>query len=61
MSSTWDDAEHVELEGAEDEDDVGLVGGGGPPATMDEDDTDELDRHGGNLREVDEHDVDRGS
>jgi hypothetical protein len=57
MASTWDEPEDVEDEA---EDDVGLVGGGGPPATMD-DDADELDEHGDALREVDDDDVDRAS
>lgn len=44
-------------DGREDDagDDVGLIGGGGPAATIDgEDDT--LDEHGENLREVDPDD-----
>jgi hypothetical protein len=36
----------------EEETDVGLVGGGGPAATIDGDD-DTLDEHGRNLREAD--------
>jgi hypothetical protein len=38
----------------DDEVDVGLIGGGGPAATIDGDaDDEELDRHGDNLREGD--------
>jgi hypothetical protein len=37
---------------AEDETDVGMIGGGGPAATIDGDD-DTLDEHGENLREAD--------
>jgi hypothetical protein len=37
----------------DDEGDVGFVGGGGPAATMDEGDDEELDEHGDNLREGD--------
>jgi hypothetical protein len=33
--------------------DVGLIGGGGPAATMNGDGDDELDEHGDNLREAD--------
>lgn len=37
----------------DDEVDVGLIGGGGPAATIDGDaDDDELDQHGDNLREA---------
>ncbi len=36
----------------EEETDVGLIGGGGPAATIDGDD-DTLDEHGQNLREAD--------
>ncbi len=42
-----------ENEQTEDEEaDVGLIGGGGPAATIDSDD-DTLDEHGQNLREAD--------
>ena len=45
--------ERNEDERTEDEDtDVGLVGGGGPAATID-DDQETLDEHGENLREAD--------
>jgi hypothetical protein len=37
----------------EPEEDVGLIGGGGPAATIDGGDDDELDEHGDNLREAD--------
>jgi hypothetical protein len=37
---------------AENDGDVGLIGGGGPAATIDDDD-ESLDEHGENLREVD--------
>jgi hypothetical protein len=43
----------TENERTEDEEtDVGLIGGGGPAATIDGDD-DTLDEHGENLREAD--------
>lgn len=45
--------ERNEDERTEDEEtDVGIVGGGGPAATID-DDTESLDEHGENLREAD--------
>jgi hypothetical protein len=45
--------EWTETENTEDEEtDVGLLGGGGPAATIDGDD-DTLDEHGENLREAD--------
>jgi hypothetical protein len=37
----------------EEEADVGLIGGGGPAATIDGGDDAELDEHGENLREAD--------
>jgi hypothetical protein len=37
----------------EDDADAGLIGGGGPAATIDGDDDDTLDEHGENLREAD--------
>ena len=37
----------------DDGDDVGLIGGGGPAATIDGPDDEELDEHGDNLREAD--------
>lgn len=47
-------AERTENERTEDEEaDVGLVGGGGPAATIDGGDDDDLDEHGENLREAD--------
>jgi hypothetical protein len=46
-------AERNENEPTEDEEtEVGLIGGGGPAATIDGDD-DTLDEHGENLREAD--------
>jgi hypothetical protein len=47
--------ERIEEE-REDDADVGLIGGGGPAATIDDSDDDTLDEHGANLREADPDD-----
>lgn len=48
-----DPANENELDEPADEDsDVGLIGGGGPAATIDDEDA-ALDEHGQNLREAD--------
>ena len=51
-------SEPNEIEGVEGEgDDVGLIGGGGPPATIEGDEAESLDEHGDNLLRVDEDEV----
>ena len=50
MTDQLDDEER------EDEADAGVIGGGGPAATMDEGDDEALDEHGENLREADPDD-----
>ncbi len=54
MTSEWDEpVEADEQEDGEDAD-VGFLGGGGMPRTMDGDDEAELDEHGDNLQRADE-------
>ena len=54
MTTEWDDTEELG-----DEDDTGLLGGGGPAETMDPGDEDDaaLDEHGDNLAYADEEEV----
>lgn len=57
MATDANDGGRVEDEG--DGDDVGLVGGGGPASTMDDEDAgdEELDDHGESLSRVDDEEV----
>lgn len=47
MTDEWNEDER------DDETDAGVIGGGGPAATIDEGDDETLDEHGDNLREAD--------
>jgi hypothetical protein len=55
VTDEWNENEPDER--ADEDTDVGLIGGGGPAATIDGDsDDDTLDEHGENLREADADD-----
>lgn len=49
MTDAWNEDERQD---EDEETDVGIIGGGGPAATIDADD-ETLDEHGENLREAD--------
>ena len=58
MSTSWDDTEREDGDDT-DEDDAGMIGGGGPAETADADADEELDRHGDNLARADEDELER--
>ena len=54
MASEWTDPEEL---GGEEDDDPGILGGGGPAATIGEGADEELDEHGDNLHRADDEEL----